>query len=130
MITIKPPLPTRSLGYARSLRKESTDAERKLWQHLRSGQIEGMKFRRQHPIPPYIADFCCIDKMLIVELDGGQHSEETDARRTHWLQSRGWQVLRFWDNDVLLNTDSVIEAIWNAVANRTLTPNPSPGRRA
>jgi very-short-patch-repair endonuclease len=92
---IKPPLPTRTLENARALRHASTDAERMLWQHLRGGRL-GLKFRRQHPIPPYIADFCCVSAKLVVELDGSQHSEATDRERTRYLESQGWRVLRFW----------------------------------
>ena len=108
------------------MRREFTDAERKLWQHLRAGHLDGLKFRRQHPIPPYIADFCCIERKLIVELDGGQHSPEVDQARTRWLERQGWSVLRFWDNDVLMNIESVVEAIWNVSGRRTLTPTPLP----
>src|SRR3546814_1612008 len=82
-----------------------TDAEQKLWQHLRGGQLDGLKFRRQHPIPPYIADFCCVAVKLIVELDGSQHSEQADAVRTRYLEAHGWRILRFWDNDALQETE-------------------------
>ena len=87
---------------ARILRKNSTDAERKLWQHLRRYQINGYKFRRQHPIGPYVVDFVCFEKRLIIEVDGGQHAQqvEDDNARTEWLQSQGFQVLRFWNNQV------------------------------
>src|SRR3546814_9258168 len=81
-LTVKPPLPTTTLRNARRLRSDMTDAEQKLWQHLRGGQLDGLKFRRQHPIPPYIADFCCVAVKLIVELDGSQHSEQADAVRS------------------------------------------------
>ncbi|WP_205953498.1 endonuclease domain-containing protein [Pseudoxanthomonas winnipegensis] len=121
---IKPPLPTRTLRYARVLRREMTDAERLLWKQLRGGQLEGLKFRRQHPIPPYLADFCCIERRMIVELDGGQHSQGRDAARTAFLESQGWRVLRFWDNEVLLEVEAVVEAIWHFAYGRTLTPTP------
>ena len=111
------------------LRKEMTDSERKLWQHLRAGRLDGLKFRRQHPIPPYIADFCCIEKKLIVELDGSQHGGQVDAVRTRFLESQGWRVIRFWDNDVLLATEAVVEAIWNTIAEPYPHPNPSPDGR-
>ena len=81
MTTVKPPLPTTTLENSRRLRRDMTDAEQKLWQSLRSGQLGGLKFRRQHPIPSYIADFCCVAEKLIVELDGSQHSERADATR-------------------------------------------------
>jgi len=121
-----PPLPTRTRTHARRLRGEATDAERKLWQRLRAGQLDGLKFRRQHPIPPHIVDFFCREARLVVELDGSQHGDEVDAARTRFLESKGLRVLRFWDNDVPINTDAVLEAIWNAVGDRTLTPTPLP----
>ena len=123
---IKPLLPTTTLEYSRRLRREMTDAERKLWQHLRGRQLDGLKFRRQHPVPPYIADFCCVERKLIVELDGSQHNEHKDAARTRFLESLSWKVIRFWDNEALLQTEAVVEAIWNALGNRTLTPTPLP----
>ena len=125
-MTIKPPLPTRTLEYSRRLRREITDAEHTLWRHLRNGQFDGLKFRRQHPIPPYIVDFCCIEKCLIIELDGSQHTAQSDSVRTHALEAQGWTILRFWDNDVLLNIEAVLDAMWNAVRVPTLTPTPLP----
>ncbi|ATS23620.1 endonuclease domain-containing protein [Xanthomonas phaseoli pv. phaseoli] len=124
---IKPPLPTIALAHARALRRDMTDAERALWRGLRGIQLQGFKFRRQHPIPPYIADFCCIEATLIVELDGSQHHAVGDQARTQWLQSNGWAVLRFWNNDVLLSLDAVVEAISTIVAPPYPHPNPSPG---
>ena len=106
-----------------------TDAERKLWRLLRGGQLDGLKFRRQHPIPPYIADFCCIEKKLIVELDGSQHTEANDAPRTRALESQGWKIIRFWDHDVLLSAEAVAEAIWNIAGKPYPHPNPSPDGR-
>ena len=129
MTTVKPPLPTTTLENSRRLRRDMTDAEHKLWQRLRSGQLDGLKFRRQHPIPPYIADFRCIAEKLIVELDGSQHNEEMDAARTHYLEAHGWRILRFWDHDVLQQTQAVIEAIWNNVGKPDPHPNPSPDGR-
>ncbi|NDK38391.1 endonuclease domain-containing protein [Pseudoxanthomonas gei] len=126
---IKPPLPTTTLQSSRRLRKEMTDSERKLWQHLRGGLLDGLKFRRQHPIPPYIADFCCIEKKLIVELDGSQHTKARDALRTRVLQSQGWQIVRFWGHDVLLATEAVAEAIWEMAGKPYPHPNPSPDGR-
>ena len=98
----------------RSLRKSYTDAERRIWQLLRNRNLQKFKFRRQHPIGAYIVDFVCIDKRLVVELDGGQHAEQAayDLKRTADLESAGYRVLRFWDNDVLLHTDDVMEAIY------------------
>lgn len=126
---LKPPLPTATLKNSRRLRREMTDAKRKLWKALRGGQLEGFKFRRQHPIPPYIADFCCIEQKLIVELDGSQHSERSDAVRTRALESQGWKVVRFWDNDALLATEAVVEAIWNIIGKPYPHPNRSPDGR-
>ncbi|MEA9795811.1 very-short-patch-repair endonuclease [Xanthomonas campestris] len=128
-MNIKPPLPTAALSNARALRTGMTDAERALWRCLRSNQLHGFKFRRQHPIPPYIADFCCIDAALIVELDGSQHQASSDQARTQWLRSQGWKVLRFWNNDVLLSLDAVVETIFKMVATPYPHPNPSPGGR-
>ena len=98
---------------ARSLRSVMTDVERVLWQALRGKQFGGNRFRRQHPIGQYIADFACIERMIVVELDGGQHQEqlEYDERRTEYLGTHGWQVLRFWNNDVLDNLDGVLTVI-------------------
>ena len=123
---IKPPLPTRARENVRALRTASTDAERKLWQYLRAGQLGGLKFRRQHPIPPYIVDFHCLAAKLVVELDGSQHNEAVDRARTRFLQSQGLTVLRFWDNEALTQTDAVLEAIFSAARHRTLTPTPLP----
>ncbi len=126
MAVVKPPLPSATLENARRLRREQTDAERKLWKYIRAGQIDGFKFRRQHAVPPYIADFCCVEKMLIIELDGSQHTIEGDAARTRFLETRGWKVVRFWDTDVLLNIEGVLDAILNILGPRTLTPTPLP----
>ncbi|PPT95143.1 endonuclease domain-containing protein [Xanthomonas arboricola] len=126
---IKPPLPTVALTNARALRTGMTEAERALWRCLRGSQLQGFKFRRQHPIPPYIADFCCIDAALIVELDGSQHQTSSDQARTRWLQLRGGRVLRFWNNAVLLSLDAVVEMIVEVVATPYPHPNPSPAGR-
>ncbi len=100
-----------------------TDAERRLWYYLRHRQIGGSRFRRQAPIGPYIADFVCFEKQLIIELDGGQHAvrKEGDIRRTEWLSSQGFRVIRFWNHQVFEDWDAILEAI--AIA---LTPHPSP----
>ncbi len=86
----------------------------------------GLKFRRQHPLPPYVADFCCIDARLIVELDGSQHAEGVDLQRTRWLQARGFEVLRCWNTDVLARRDDVLARIVETARKRTLTPTPLP----
>ncbi len=99
---------------------------RALWRRLRGNQLQGFKFRRQRPIPPYIADSCCIEARLIVELDGSQHHAVGDQARTQWLQSKGWAVLRFWNNDVLFSLDAVVEAICHVIAPPYPYPDPSP----
>jgi len=97
---------------ARQLRQHSTDAERRMWSALRDRRLLRYKFRRQHPIGPYIVDFACTKHALVIELDGGQHADNTsDARRTAWLESRGWRVIRFWNNHVLENTTGVIDSV-------------------
>ncbi len=97
-------------AHARALRKRSTDAERKLWRYLRQRQLDSRKFRRQHPIGPYVADFVCMEKHLVVEVDGSQHAlqEERDNACTAWLEDRGFRVLRFWNNEVLGNIEGVL----------------------
>jgi len=122
----KPPLPSRNRQRARALRETSTDAERELWRHLRAGRFNGIKFRRQHPIPPYIVDFYCEAFKLIIELDGSQHTVDSDALRTQFLESKGFSILRFWSHDALLRTENVLQVIWNFVDSRTLTPTPLP----
>ncbi len=111
---------------ARRLRKNMTDEERRLWWELRHRQMEGCKFRRQAPIGPYIADFVCFERKLIIELDGGQHAEqiEEDAKRTKWLGEQGFTVLRFWNHQVLEELDGVLEVIWRVVAS---SPSPLVG---
>jgi very-short-patch-repair endonuclease len=113
----KPPLPSRTREYSRGLRHTATEAEQKVWYHLRGGRLKGYKFRRQHAIPPYIVDFYCDAKRLAVELDGSQHNKEVDRTRTSYLQSQGIRVLRFWDNEVLEQTDTVLEAILQVLEN-------------
>ena len=100
---------------ARELRSNPTDAERVLWRHLRLRQIGGYKFRRQRPIGPYIVDFVCLEKKLVVEVDGGQHSKQkaSDDRRDSWLRSEGLTILRFWDHEVLTQLDEVKQVIWD-----------------
>ena len=91
--------------HAARLRREQTDVEQALWFAVRNRRLAGYKFRRQATIGPLVADFLCADAMLIVELDGGQHDEEADAARTAYLESRGYRVLRFWNNDAADNLD-------------------------
>lgn len=110
----------------RKLRRNQTDAERTLWFRLRDRRLRGMKFRRQAPIDNYIVDFCCESSRLIVELDGGQHAEQTaeDAQRTAVLEANGYLVLRFWNNDVLQNIDGVLKTILDT--SRPVPPHPNP----
>ena len=106
-----------SMPDPRQLRKNMTDAERALWFRLRSRQVEGHKFRRQHPIGPYVVDFVCLEQRLVVEVDGSQHMDNPhDESRTRWLNAEGYKVLRFWNNEVLLETDAVLEVIQEALA--------------
>ena len=101
---------------ARRLRRDSTDTERRLWAVLRDRRLAGYRFRRQHPIANFIVDFACTKHRLIIEADGGQHADnEADQRRTAALQSEGWRIIRFWNNDVLSNTEGVIEVILEAL---------------
>ncbi|HEY3304491.1 MAG TPA: DUF559 domain-containing protein [Candidatus Binatia bacterium] len=113
---------------ARRLRRDQTETERRLWARLRARQLRGAKFRRQHPIGRFIADFCCLEYGLVIELDGGQHAmrAEVDQRRSAFLGRRGFRVLRFWDNQVLEDIDAVLEKIVEAL--RDPHPYPLPGR--
>lgn len=110
---------------ARALRQSATDAEQVLWRHLRNRQLAGAKFRRQHPLGPYVLDFVCLEHGLVVELDGGQHAKAPqqlrDQQRTAWLQQEGLRVLRFWNHDVLQQTNEVLAQVLQA-----LTPGPLP----
>jgi very-short-patch-repair endonuclease len=97
---------------ARQLRQDATDAERRLWSALRDRRLSGYRFRRQYPIGLFIVDFACTRHRLIVEADGGQHADsDADRHRTACLEREGWRVLRFWNNDILANTNGVIEVI-------------------
>jgi very-short-patch-repair endonuclease len=109
---------------ARYLRHNQTDAERRLWEHLRNKQLMGVKFRRQHFIHPFIVDFCCPEHWLVIELDGGQHAGRADAdqRRTAFLTAQGYRVMRFWNNEVLMNIEGVVERILSVLSD----PHPDP----
>ncbi|MEX2577265.1 MAG: DUF559 domain-containing protein [Halofilum sp. (in: g-proteobacteria)] len=97
---------------ARSLRRNMTDAELRLWYHLRARRMGGYKFRRQYPIGPYIVDFVAVEAGMVVEADGGQHADSSeDAERTAYLERAGYTVLRFWNHEILNGTDSVLERI-------------------
>ena len=108
----------------RELRKTSTDAERTFWRHLRNRQLGGHKFRRQHPYEGYVLDFACMERKLVVEADGGQHAESRrDEARDDFLAQAGFTVLRFWNNEVLLQTEAVLEVILRRLENH---PHPGP----
>ena len=101
---------------ARTMRREPTPAERRLWGLLRGGRLEGLKFRRQVPLGDYIADFACLYPKVIIECDGGQHADSTyDAARDAWFRAQGFQVLRFWNNEVVEHPEAVAEAILRAL---------------
>ena len=130
------PTDPRLLSFARHMRREPTDAEKKLWSRLRDRRLSGFKFRRQVPFGGYVLDFFCEQSMLCVELDGGQHNDpdgsRRDAGRDAALAKLGLEVIRFWDPDVLKGTDAVCEAILAAATSRRShvpSPPPSPGGR-
>ena len=118
-----------SIQKARSLLGSLTDAEQQLWRHLRLRQINGHKFRRQRPIGPYIADFVCLEKKLVIEVDGGQHAENqtTDVKRDEWLRSEGYEILRFWNNEVLTKMDGVKEKIFQTLTSPPPLSSPDSG---
>jgi len=107
-----------STAFAKGLRRNQTDAEAKLWSRLRNRQLANRKFRRQFPIGGYIADFVCIEAKLVVELDGGQHTDAAayDSRRTTEFEACGFFVMRFWNDDVLEDTESVLATIHSVLA--------------
>ena len=123
---------------AREMRANPTPAERRLWAMLRDRRMSSFKFKRQHVIAPYIVDFACLERSLIIEADGGQHAESnSDRRRDAHLRAKGFRVLRFWNNDVLENPAGVFEAIAAALhtphpptAAQWVRPSPREGRGA
>ena len=121
----KQPLDSNLLKLARKLRTEQTDAEQLLWHLLRNRRFFKVKFRRQHPVAPYVLDFYCHEERLGIELDGGQHNEpdkrRADEERTAFLKSKGIRIIRFWNNEVLQETEAVLERLYHA-----LTPTPLP----
>ena len=119
----------RLVPHAKRLRRVQTEAEHKLWSLLRSRRLYGVKFRRQYPVGRYIADFCCPEGKLIVEIDGGVHHKtySQDRARDESLMCRGYRVLRFWNSDVMKHTDRVMRRI--ALVLRTPSPRPSPPTR-
>ena len=110
----------------KKLRNQPTDAEHRLWQYLRGRQLQGCKFRRQHPFGDYILDFACLDRKIAIELDGSQHAKSTeyDAERTKVLEKAGFRVLRFWNNEVFENIEGVVEVIIAALIDPKATPSP------
>jgi very-short-patch-repair endonuclease len=117
---------------ARALRHNATDAEKLLWHRIRMWQLDGLKFRRQQPIGIYIVDFICLEKRVVVEIDGGQHTEQSDydTQRDRWLREQGFTVLRFWNHEVLQNLESVADKIYQTVKSTPfLSPSPQGGRR-
>lgn len=122
------------IQFVRKLRREMTDAERWLWRRLRLKQVEGYKFRRQHPVGGYVVDFVCLERKIIVEIDGGQHTEHLayDSRRSGELRSRGFRIVRFWNHEVLNDIDAVLEVIRGELmpsSESSPHPNPPPAER-
>jgi adenine-specific DNA-methyltransferase len=123
--------PTRAR--ARALRRSPTEAEKLLWRELRYWQVDGHKFRRQQPLGSYIVDFVCLEKKLIVEVDGGQHAEQRDydSERDASLRQQGYKILRFWNTEVLAHRTSVIEKIYDMLKSTPfLHPSPQGGRKS
>jgi very-short-patch-repair endonuclease len=121
----------KKLDFAKKLRKDETDTEKKLWRLLRSRQLAGYKFRRQRVIGTYIVDLCCLKPKLVIELDGGQHQEgqHYDEERTLYLMKQGFQVIRFWDNEVLQHPNDVTASIYRALTLRPLPPSVGEGMK-
>ena len=113
------------LTNAKPLRANQTEAEQRLWYHLRAHRFMDLKFKRQKPRGRYIVDFICVERHLIIEIDGGQHAEQTeyDQRRDAWLRDQGYTVLRFWNHEVMHQLEGVLEQIRSTL---TLSPSPSP----
>ncbi len=110
---------------ARALRRNQTETEKRLWRSLRGGALLGYKFRRQQPLGVYITDFCCLERRLVVELDGSQHATQRlkDQRRTQFMEQEGFRVIRFWDNEVFENITGVLETI---LKHLEAPPHPDP----
>ena len=110
---------------AKILRRRPTEAEKFMWRYLKSRQLEGLKFRRQEPIGNYVVDFVCYEKKIIVEIDGGQHCVERDGNRDRWLESQNFKILRFWNTEVLKNS----QGVWEVIRKNCLScdsPSPAP----
>jgi very-short-patch-repair endonuclease len=131
-----PAIQRRTSGHASAMRRNRTVAEDRFWQAVRNRRLGGYKFRFQHSIAPYVADFACLEARLLVEIDGSQHGEEVDAARTAALTAQGFTVLRFWNNEVMQQLDGVLTAVLAACDERVrrgraregLAPSPHPGR--
>jgi adenine-specific DNA-methyltransferase len=113
---------------ARELRRSQTEAERNFWNRVRDRRLSGYKFRRQHPIGPFVVDFVCLDRRLIIELDGGQHAldVEEDRKRSLFLESQGYTILRLWNNEVFENMEGVLQTVLSVLNEVTPSPRPSP----
>ena len=114
--------------FARHLRRQMTDSENKLCRHLRAHRLNGEKFRRQQPIGPYVVDFVHFGARVIIEADGGQHNAADDEKRDDWLRAQGFRVIRFWNNEIMNNPESVLATILATVLESPLSPVPSPAR--
>ena len=113
-------------AFTKTLRQNMTDAEQRLWRHLRGHRLAGQKFRRQQPLGPYVVDFVHFGAKLIIEADGGQHNaSEGDAERDAWLRQQGFRILRFWNNEILHNPEGVLTRILDALA-ELAPPLPQP----
>lgn len=122
-------LPHKNIHFAKALRTNQTDAELKVWQALRAGRLMGYKFKRQVPVGDFIVDFVCFEQKLIVELDGGQHmGSERDVIRDARLNTMGFRVLRFWNNEVMQNIEGVLVVILQYLQIVAPSPQPSPTR--
>lgn len=119
----------KSLIFAKKLRKNLTDTEKLLWYHLRKRQLNGLKFRKQAPIGRFVVDFVCLEKRVIIEIDGSQHLLQTtrDQKRDLWLQKEGYRILRFWNSEVFEHTEEVLEIIFNTCRDHP-PPYPLPSK--
>jgi very-short-patch-repair endonuclease len=121
------PVHRRTSPHARRLRSQATDVEQRFWLAVRDRRLGGYKFRRQASIGPFVVDFLCVERRLVVELDGGQHGGEDDRRRTEFLERADYRVLRFWNNDVLENEEGVLLTVLAALEGAgPPSPNPLP----
>ena len=105
------PIRRRTSPHAARLRRDKTDCEQRFWLAVRDRRLGGFKFRFQHSVWPSVADFACLEAMLIVEIDGGQHGSPADAKRTAVLEAKGYKVLRFWNSDITQNMQGVLETV-------------------